>query len=372
MNLSGSPFDYLIAFASGILLSFTPCVYPLIPVSASFIGISSEGKRLRGFLLGLAYVTGFAIIYAILGLLTSLAGVFFGKFTMLPATHFLVGSVIIFFGFSMLGVFNLSLPSFIKPPEFQKKGFLSAFVLGLCSGLMVSPCLTPVLGSILAYLATKQNIFYGTTLLLTFAYGMGFVLLLAGLFSSAIFSVLPKSGKWLTYIKNAFAIILILSGLYFIYNGITRLPIPKCCAAAELEPAPDFSLQDLNKKTFTLSDYKGKQPVILFFWTTGCPYCRDELKMLNDTHLKMAKDGFEVLAVDIGEASFRVENFAERRLLTFRILLDQTGDVATAYGLFGVPTYVLIDKDGNIVYKGNGFPIKEYNKLLIRHKNEKQ
>lgn len=222
MSLSGSPFDYVVAFLGGVLVSFTPCVYPLIPISAGFIGIKAGGSKLRGFSLSISYVTGIAITYSILGLFASLTGTLFGKINSSPITYFLVGAVIIFFGFSLLDLFIIPVPNIIKLPVFKKQNYFSAFLLGLSSGLIASPCLTPVLGSILAYLATKKNLLYGATLLFSFAYGMGLILILVGT-SSAILVNLPKSGKWLVYAKRFSAILLIAMGVYFISTGIRRL-----------------------------------------------------------------------------------------------------------------------------------------------------
>lgn len=222
MNLSGSPIDYLIAFVGGILISFTPCVYPLIPISAGYIGINSAGSRLRGFTLSLFYVTGVAVTYSLLGILASLTGTLFGSISTSPKAYLFVGIVIIIFGLSMSDLFTIRLPNIVKLPVLKKGNYLSTFLLGLSSGLIATPCLTPVLYSILLYLATKKNILYGATLLFSFAYGMGLLLVIIGTFS-AILVNLPKSGKWLNFIKKLFSFILIAMGIYFIYSGIRRL-----------------------------------------------------------------------------------------------------------------------------------------------------
>lgn len=221
MNLSGSPFDFVLAFAGGILVSFTPCVYPLIPVSAGYIGAGASGSRFRGLSLSAVYVTGIAVTYSLLGLLASLTGTFFGSISANPITRIVVGVIIILFALSMLDLFAIRLPG-IKAPGLKKGNYLSTFLLGLASGLIVSPCLTPVLGSILLYLATKKNVAYGMFLLMCFAYGMGLVLILVGTFSSILVN-LPKAGRWLNYIKRFFAVLLIITGLYFIVNAIRGL-----------------------------------------------------------------------------------------------------------------------------------------------------
>jgi thiol:disulfide interchange protein DsbD len=220
MSLSGSPIDYVLAFTGGVAVSFTPCVYPLIPITLGFIGANAFGSRKRGFFLSFSYVTGIAVTYSFLGLFASLSGTIFGKFSTYPLTHILVGLFVIFFGLAMLDLFQISL-AIQKSPQQKKQGYFSSFMLGISSGFIVGPCLTPVLGSILAYLAAKNNIYYGASLLFVFAYGMGLVLILAGTFGSILAS-LPKSGKWMVYVKRACAIILIVVGLYFIYNGIRR------------------------------------------------------------------------------------------------------------------------------------------------------
>ncbi|MCX5701064.1 MAG: sulfite exporter TauE/SafE family protein [Candidatus Omnitrophica bacterium] len=218
MNLSGNPFDYVLVFCGGVLLSLTPCVYPLIPVSVGYITAKSGSSKLKSFLLSLVYVSGIAVTYSILGLIASLTGMFFGKISVHPITQIAVGTIIIIFGIMMwFDLFSLFY-SGVRVNS-KRRGYLSTFILGLSSGLVISPCLTPALGSILAYLATKKNVFYGMSLLLTFAYGMGLILILAGTFSS-ILANLPKSGIWLVYIKRISSLILICIGLYFIYQGI--------------------------------------------------------------------------------------------------------------------------------------------------------
>lgn len=203
-------------------MSLTPCVYPLIPIIVGYIGTSSSGSKFKGFLLSLVYVTGVAITYSILGLFASLTGTIFGRIGSHPVTYLLVGIVIVVFGLSMSDLWVINLPRTIKPAALKKRGYLSVLLLGLSSGFVVSPCLTPVLGAILLHLATKKNLFYGAALLFSFAYGMGLILILIGTFSALLVN-LPKSGKWMRYIKKAFSFILIAAGIYFIYTGLRRM-----------------------------------------------------------------------------------------------------------------------------------------------------
>jgi len=222
MNLSGSPIDFMLAFLGGFFLSLTPCVYPLIPITIGYIGIKAGGLRLKGFTLSLMYVTGLAVTYSILGIIASLSGNLFGSISVKPITRMLVGLMILGFGLSMLDLFPLLMPNWIKLPVGKKQGYLSALTLGLGSGLVVSPCTTPALGSILIYIAAKKNIFYGVLLLLSFAYGMGFIFIIIGTFSNILLN-LPKLGKWMLYIKRLVAFVMIGMGIYFIFIALTKL-----------------------------------------------------------------------------------------------------------------------------------------------------
>lgn len=219
MILSGSPLDYLVAFGAGVLVSFTPCVYPLIPVSVGYIGIKAGGSKIKGLFLSFIYASGIALSYALLGVAASLSGTIFGHFSSLPVTRIIVGTIIFLFGLSMFDVFTFSLPNLVKLPALNKKSYLSVFFLGLSSGLIVSPCLTPVLGSILFYLTVKKDLFYGASLLLSFAYGMSLLLVALGTFGALLVN-LPAAGKWMGQIKKICAIILLAVGIYLVYRGI--------------------------------------------------------------------------------------------------------------------------------------------------------
>ncbi len=221
MHLLGNPFDFLIAFFGGVLASLTPCVYPLIPISVGFIVGNAQNSRRKGFFLSVAYVTGIAITYSFLGILAVLTGSFFGKFSSNPAVTLVAGIVIIIFGLYMFDLLNFNFISNLKPPAVKKGNYLSALTLGLVSGLMISPCLTPILASILAYVSVSKNVFYGAFLLFCFSYGMGLIFILIGTFGAAL-TRLPKPGVWMLVVKRIFASIIVLSGFYFIFTAIRR------------------------------------------------------------------------------------------------------------------------------------------------------
>lgn len=218
MPVTGSPFDYIFAFGSGVLISFTPCVYPLVPVVIGFIGARGAQSRWRGFILSLSYSLGLALTYSVLGVIAVLSGKLFGSISSHPLSYIILGNVCILAGMYMFEVFDIPFFGITLWGKPAGKDAFSAFILGLSSGLVVGPCTTPALGAILAVVAKKQNIFYGATLLFSFAVGMNALLIVLGTFSSLI-SALPKSGRWMVSVKKACGAILILAGEYFLITG---------------------------------------------------------------------------------------------------------------------------------------------------------
>ncbi len=112
--------------------------------------------------------------------------------------------------------------------------------------------------------------------------------------------------------------------------------------------APGFTLPDLAGKKFTLADHKGK-PVLIIFSTTWCPYCRTEIPRFKEIYNTYAKNGLVVVNVDSQEPRDKVAKFAEKYKLPYRVLIDESGDVAESYGIRGVPSLVLIDGKGKIL-----------------------
>jgi len=122
------------------------------------------------------------------------------------------------------------------------------------------------------------------------------------------------------------------------------------------QPAPKFVLSDLKEKKIALADYLGKQDILILFWTTWCPFCRQAIKELTYTYPQLKNKNIEVLAIDIDETATRVERFISGLNPDFKILLDEGGDLAGMYKVIGIPSYVLVDKNGYIQYQGNRLP----------------
>jgi len=117
----------------------------------------------------------------------------------------------------------------------------------------------------------------------------------------------------------------------------------------------DFTISDLDGKQVSLSDFAGK-PVILFFWAVWCPFCTEELPHLQKQYPNIKAKGIEVLAIDINDSPERLKKFLSRRAITLPVLMDEKSHVATAYKVIGIPTYVLINANGEIQFHGNILP----------------
>lgn len=233
---AGSLLAYPAAFIAGLLISFTPCVYPVIPIQLGFIGgrvaaaktgsEGSDGGRLssRGFKLSVLFVFGMALVYAALGAFASLTGTLFGIWAASPWTFIIISQVMLVLALSMLDVFTLPTPGFLANwnPERKGNGYLSAILVGASSGLVVGPCTAPALGAALAYVGAQGNVVFGTTILFTFAFGMGALMILLGTFGGAL-AALPRSGAWMVKVKKIFGVMMILIAEYLLLEAGKRL-----------------------------------------------------------------------------------------------------------------------------------------------------
>ncbi|OGS20549.1 MAG: hypothetical protein A2252_09830 [Elusimicrobia bacterium RIFOXYA2_FULL_39_19] len=209
---------YAAVFVGGIMTSFEPCIYTMIPITVAVIGSHSGGSKGRGFFLSIIYVLGIAFTYSTLGAVAALSGRMFGSISVSPLANLVVGNVCILLGLSMFDMFSIPVPKFISNLQGKKigKGYVTIFFLGIFSGLVAGPCTAAVLGVTLAYVATKQNVLFGVSLLFTFSVGMGLILILIGTFAGFLMA-LPKAGPWMERLRKVMGFVLIGIGEYFIF-----------------------------------------------------------------------------------------------------------------------------------------------------------
>lgn len=146
--------------------------------------------------------------------------------------------------------------------------------------------------------------------------------------------------------------------IVFLFICLLGLSYGDCAAGGSL--APDFRLKDLEGKSVRLSDFRGKNPVLLVFSTTWCPHCRSQVPLINDIYAKYKGKGLQVFHVDIQEPADRIKSFVQRYKVTYPVLLDNDAKVSKQYKVVGVPANVLITKEGNIVCN----PCRSVDKLV--------
>jgi thiol:disulfide interchange protein DsbD len=217
---AGSLSAIFVVFAAGVLTSFTPCVYPMIPVTVTYIGGAAGGNRRRAVALSVTYVFGLALMYAALGVAAAMLGKIFGEFTRSPWVFGAVGLIIAVLGLGMLDVFTIpALMTSLQGQGARRGGFLGAALMGIAAGFVAAPCTAPVLGLLLAYVGQTRNVVWGGSLLFTFALGLGLLLMLLGIFSGLLTS-LPKAGAWMDRIKKGFGIAMLAIGAWFLYTAV--------------------------------------------------------------------------------------------------------------------------------------------------------
>ena len=218
-KLADSSFIYglLLFFGLGILLAFTPCSLPMIPILTSLIVRNNKG--LKAWMIALVFVCSMAMVYAILGLIASSAGLNFQRWLQQPSTLIAFSLLFVAFALNLFGAFELKLPQALvnkldHAQAMQQGGSLiGAAVMGMISALLVGPCMTAPLAGALLFISQTQSQWHGALLLFTLGFGMGTPLLIASILGSKF---LPKVGMWMNQIKVIFAFIMLTLALYFV------------------------------------------------------------------------------------------------------------------------------------------------------------
>ena len=223
-SLSTNPLvAFPVVFVSGILTSFTPCIYPMIPVTAAIIGGQASNTSLsrgRVALLTAAYVVGLALVYSLLGLIAGISGTMFGAVSSNPWMSFLMANLLILFALMMLEVLPVPVPRRLlqRAAKVGTGGHIGGtFLMGAASGLVAAPCGAPVMGSVLTWVASTRSGTMGFLYLFAFSLGMSAVLVAVGLSAGAV-SRLPRAGMWMVWVKRVFAAAMLGVAEYYLFT----------------------------------------------------------------------------------------------------------------------------------------------------------
>ncbi len=359
--LGGSIFVALFfVFIAGIFTSFTPCIFPMIPITLAVLGNHAEERtRLQNFLTSCVYVLGIATTYSILGLVAAESGSIFGASLGNPIVLSVVCVIFLTMALSMYGLFEIQVPAYVRN-RFGRggggKNLGSVYLTGLFAGIVASPCVGPVLVVILTYVASTQNKLLGFLFLFTYALGLGLIFIALGL-SNQLTKFLPRSGNWMNGIK--FVLGTLMLGAFFYYLdlllpvrwfdgalGLALIAIASIYGAFLPTKERTTSVRHLQKglmqatlivgigyivlATFDLRPYirmnmisgapinqvsqmnwqpyseellaqaiKDRKPVIIDFWADWCAACHElEEKTFTDPRIKALGSNFVLLKFD--------------------------------------------------------------------------
>ncbi len=315
----------LLSFLAGILTSFTPCIFPMIPITLSILGHDAQkNSRLENFIRSFIYVLGIAFTYSTLGVFAALTGNLFGQALSNKYVLYFMVILFIFMALSMWGVFELQVPAFIRN-RFglgKKQGYLGIFSMGIIAGIVASPCVGPVLVSILTYVSTTKNTMTGFSLLFSYAMGLGLIFMMIGLFSQAL-TLLPKSGSWMNSIKFILGLLMMFAAVYYF-----RLTLPQ---SKNIQIQTQTQWQTYSEELLLEAKNK-KMPVLIDFRADWCAACLElEEKTFSQAEFKTMTEGFMKLKVDATEEKPEVQK-----------IIDQ-------YQLKGLPTVMFINRNGEVL-----------------------
>jgi thiol:disulfide interchange protein DsbD len=252
-------------FIGGLLLSFTPCVFPMYPILTGIIvGQGDKLSTKRAFALSFAYVQGMAVTYTLLGIVVAIAGAQFQAMFQHPIVLIALSVLFIFLALSMFGIFNLALPSSwqnkLNQLSSNQKGgsYVGVLVMGAISGLVASPCTTAPLTGALLYISQSGDILLGASALYALSLGMGLPLLVLG---SSGGKLLPKAGNWMNVIKNVFGLLLLAVPIFLLERFLPVMIIDVLWIALILATAGYFyTVNQDTAKTFGF----GLRSIVIF------------------------------------------------------------------------------------------------------------
>jgi thiol:disulfide interchange protein DsbD len=344
----------LIFLSLGLLLSFTPCVLPMIPILSGII--IGQGKKIstqKAFFLSLSYVLSMACTYGLIGAIVAKLGQNLQVILQTSWAIYSLSFIFVLLALSMFGLYELTLPlswqaAITRLIYHQARGqYWGAAIMGCLSTLILSPCVTAPLIGALGYIAQTGDLFLGVSCLFATGFGMGLPLLLIG---SSLGRWLPHAGPWMRHIKTIFGILLLGIAIQL----VARVTPTWTWVNSEINPETHI----IKVTQFTEAEAIIKQatqhgkPVIIDFYADWCANCKTiESKIHNNPNVMSALEGFVVIKADI------TKNNTETQSLSHK------------FGVIAPPTFVFINTQGQIMDKLQLVGDISMNELLHALKN---
>jgi len=207
---------FLMVFLAGLALNLTPCVYPLIPITISYFGGQTKGKKGKLISHSILYVFGMAITYSILGVIAALTGSLFGAALQNPYVLIAIAVILVGLALSMFDLYEIRVPTFLANfAGGAKQGYFGTFFMGLTVGIVAAPCIGPFVLALITFVGEKGDVFLGFSMFFVLALGLGLPFLILAIFSGSL-NKIPRSGAWMVWVRTIFGFILIALAVYFL------------------------------------------------------------------------------------------------------------------------------------------------------------
>lgn len=341
--------NLFLVFSEGVISFFSPCVLPLIPMYLGYLsgkGRNEEGTYSQGrvVLHTLFFILGIATTFFMAAFLTSTLSMVLHKYSVWIGV--IGGLFLIGMGLIQLGVFsNINFKrEFRLPFNFTKINFLNAYLMGFCFSFAWTPCIGPMLSSVMVLAASSASM--SSIYILIYALGFMIPFLLVGLFSSYVLNFMRKFQSFLSYTVKVGAVILIVLGGFLLKQAYTTYQTEQ--ASQQSSNEYDFELYDQFGEVHRLSDYKGKE-IILVFTASWCPYCNMELEELEALYQEYQNEDVVILGVmapSVGKELNQEDlmTYIEDKNVNFPILIDEGGVIFYKYGVSSLPTTFVLNK----------------------------
>lgn len=349
-------FHFIMVFAEGLISFFSPCVMPILPLYFSYLSgnakeTNADGtiyyKQSKIFIYTIFFVLGICFSFFLLGLSVSILGHFFDRSKYIIAI--LSGILILFFGLSQLGVFKI--PFLQQEKKLHKKidlnhlSLLATFILGFTFSFAWTPCVGPILSSVLLLVA-NASMLEGFFYLLLYAIGFLVPFLIIGLFTTPTLNFLKRKQKVLKYTIQIAGVILLVIGINLIYqNGKSFVESFESRAVDQIYTV---SFQDQFQKQHQLSNYQGKI-VVLSFLDRFCSGCKEEIPLIENLYQKYQNKEVVFLGVmkmNASDTKEEMEKYLKERKYSFPVLIDAESTLAKNYQVTNYPMTYILDQKG--------------------------